>query len=53
MPNIRWIAVIAFLLLSVGVDFSSKLISIAADGLIIGAALMIAWPMIKNQNKDS
>lgn len=47
MPNIRWIVAGVFLLLSVGVDFSSKLLSIAADGLIIGVAVFVLLPLIK------
>jgi len=49
MPNIRWVMVGVFLLLSVGVDFSSKLLSIAADALIIGVAVTLAWPLIKKK----
>ncbi|MGL5225794.1 MAG: DUF3927 family protein [Aeromonas sp.] len=46
MPNPRWVLVGAFLLLSVGVDFSSRILSMAADGLLVGAAVCIAWPLL-------
>lgn len=47
MPNLRWALVAAFMLLSVVVDFSSHILSIASDALLIGVAIFIAWPMIK------
>lgn len=47
MPNPRWLLVGAFLLLSLGVDFSSRILSMAADGLLVGAAIAIAWPLLK------
>ncbi|MEA9415928.1 DUF3927 family protein [Aeromonas caviae] len=47
MPNPRWLLVGAFLLLSVGVDFSSRILSMAADGLLVGVAVAIAWPLLK------
>jgi hypothetical protein len=46
MPNPRWLLAGAFLLLSVGVDFSSRLLSLAADGLLVGVAIAIAWPLL-------
>ncbi|MDM5141560.1 DUF3927 family protein [Aeromonas bestiarum] len=51
MPNPRWLLVGAFLLLSVGVDFSSRILSMAADGLLVGAAIAIAWPLLKLKPK--
>ncbi|MGL5219621.1 MAG: DUF3927 family protein [Plesiomonas shigelloides] len=47
MPNPRWILAGAFLLLSIGVDFSSRILSMASDALIIGVVVAIAWPLIK------
>lgn len=49
MPNPRWLLVGAFLLLSVGVDFSSRILSMAADGLLVGVAIAIAWPLLKQK----
>ncbi|MGL5156699.1 MAG: DUF3927 family protein [Aeromonas veronii] len=51
MPNIRWCIAGLFLLLSIGVDFSSKLLSIVADGLLIGVAVFILLPLIKPKVK--
>lgn len=45
----RWLAAGAFLLLSVGVDFSSRLLSIAADAMLVGVAIAIAWPLITHK----
>lgn len=50
MGRWRWVVAGVFLLLSVGVDFSSKLLSIVADGLIIGVAVFILLPLIKQKN---
>lgn len=49
MPNPRWIVAGAFLLLSIGVDFSSRLLSMASDALIIGVAVFVLLPMIKSK----
>lgn len=50
MERGRWFVVGAFLLLSVGVDFSSRLLSMAADGLLIGVAVYLAWPLVNGRN---
>lgn len=46
------VIVIALLVLSIGVDFTSKLLSIAADGLLISVALLL-WKPWKSSDKDS
>ncbi|WP_183042110.1 DUF3927 family protein [Aeromonas veronii] len=46
MSNLRWALAGAFMLLSVGVDFSSRLLSMASDALLIGVAFVILWPMM-------
>lgn len=43
---------IALLVLAIGVDFTSKVLSIAADALLIGGALLI-WKPWKSTDKDS
>lgn len=47
MSKWRWAVAGAFLLLSIGVDFSSHLLSVASDALLIGVALFVLWPIIK------
>ncbi len=49
MARGRWLAAGAFLLLSVGVNFSSRLLSMAADAMLVGVAIAIAWPLIKRK----
>lgn len=44
--------VIALLVLSIGVDFTSKLLSITADGIIIGAALLL-WKISESSKKET
>ena len=45
--KLRWIAVGAVMLLSVGMDFVSATMSIMADAVLMGAAVVLLWPVIK------
>ncbi|MCX7132499.1 MAG: DUF3927 family protein [Aeromonas sp.] len=47
MSSLRWPLAGAFLLLSVGVDFSSRLLSMASDALLVGVAFAILWPLMR------
>lgn len=47
MGKLRWAAVGALLALSVVVDFASKFMSIAADGVLIAVAVAVALPLLK------
>jgi len=49
MSNPRWIVAGAFLLLSIGVDFSSRLLSMASDALIIGVVVFVLLPMVRKK----
>ncbi|MGL5499206.1 MAG: DUF3927 family protein [Aeromonas sobria] len=49
MSNLRWALAGTFMLLSVGVDFSSRLLSMAADALLIGVAFAILWPLMRDK----
>lgn len=49
MDSWRWVVAGAFLLLSIGVDFSSRLLSMASDALIIGVAVFVLLPMVKKK----
>lgn len=51
LTNLRLALAIALAFLVVAVDFSSKLLSIAADGLLVGVCLMVLWPLLKAANK--
>lgn len=50
--NWRLAVVCAFLILSVVVDFASKILSVAADAVIVGAALYFAWPLLMPSKKE-
>lgn len=45
--KLRWIAAGAVILLSVGMDFVSATMSIMADAVLMGAAVVLLWPVIK------
>lgn len=45
--KLRWIAAGAVMLLSVGMDFVSATMSIMADAVLMGAAVVLLWPAIK------
>lgn len=47
MIKFRLLVAAALLLLSVLVDFTSKILSVASDGVLVGLAVFIAWPFIK------
>lgn len=50
MPNLRWLIAGAFLILSIGVDFSSRLLSMASDALIIGVVAFVLYPIAKKKS---
>lgn len=47
----RYGLAIALLVLTVLVDFTSKMLSIAADGILAALAVYILWPARKDSNK--
>lgn len=49
MSKWRWAVAGAFLLLAIGVDFSSHLLSVASDALLIGVALFVLWPLMSQK----
>lgn len=51
MSQLRWMVVIAVLLLSVGLDFVSTTLSVVADAALIGIAIYLLWPVFWN-DKD-
>ncbi|HBB9121084.1 DUF3927 family protein [Serratia marcescens] len=53
MDKLRWLAVIVLLFLVVAVDFTSRIMSMLADGvLVIGIAVLI-WPIISQKKKGN
>lgn len=49
MTSLRLIAIAVLLFLVVAVDFTSKLMSMVADGVLVAGVLSIAWPMLKTK----
>lgn len=46
----RKYAVIALALLAVGVDFVSSVMSIVGDLIIVGALVVVAWPLMSSNS---
>lgn len=51
LNRFRLVLALALSFLVVAVDFSSKLLSIAADGLLVGVCVMVLWPLLKPTDK--
>ena len=49
MAKLRLIACLALLALVVAVDFTSRVMSILSDGLLVAAIVFIALPVFKKQ----
>lgn len=47
MPQLRLVITALLLFWAVMVDFTSRLLSMGADAILIGLAVVIAWPVIK------
>lgn len=45
--NLRWAAAGVLLFLVVAIDFTSKMMSILADGVLVAGAVALLWPLIK------
>ncbi len=46
--NIRWAAAGVLLFLVVAIDFTSKMMSILADGVLVAGVIALLWPLIKS-----
>ncbi len=40
-----------FAVLAIFVDFTSKMLSVVSDGILIGAAAFLVWQAVKGQKK--
>lgn len=49
MASLRLVAIALLLFLVVAVDFTSRLISMVADGVLVAGIIAIAWPMLKSK----
>lgn len=48
--KLRWAAVGGLLFLVVAIDFTSKLMSILADGVLVAGVVALVWPLIKSSD---
>jgi len=46
--NLRWAAAGVLLCLVVAIDFTSKMMSILADGVMVAGVIALLWPLIKS-----
>lgn len=46
--KLRWAAAGILLFLVVAVDFTSKMMSILADGVLVVGVIALLWPIIKS-----
>lgn len=47
----RLMAAILIMLMAVGVDFTSKLLSVMSDGFLMAALAVVVWPLVNSTNK--
>lgn len=47
MEKLRWLIIGVLLFLVIAVDFTGKLMSMLADGVLVSGVLALAYPMIK------
>lgn len=47
MAKLRWVAAGVLLFLVIAIDFTSKLMSILADGVLVAGAVVLLWPLLK------
>lgn len=47
MATLRWAAAGVLLFLVIAIDFTSKLMSILADGMLVAGAVVLLWPLLK------
>ncbi|AIX12387.1 hypothetical protein CPT_Pollock28 [Escherichia phage Pollock] len=50
--KLRGIIVAVLLFLVVAIDFTSKVMSILADGVLVAAVIAIMWPVFKRTNNE-
>jgi len=48
--KLRWAAAGVLLFLVVAIDFTSKMLSILADGVLVAGVVALVWPFIKSSN---
>ncbi|EIX9038475.1 DUF3927 family protein [Klebsiella pasteurii] len=46
--KLRWAAAGVLLFLVVAIDFTSKVMSVIADGVLVAGVVALLWPIIKS-----
>ena len=46
--KLRWVAAGELMFLVVAIDFTSKMMSILADGVLVAGVIALLWPLIKS-----
>lgn len=49
MDKLRWLIIGVLLFLVIAVDFTGKLMSMLADGVLVAGVIALAYPMIKRK----
>ncbi|CAI0724887.1 MULTISPECIES: DUF3927 family protein [Serratia] len=52
MDKLRWLAVIVLLFLVVAVDFTSRIMSMLADGVLVVGIVILIWPIISSKTSN-
>lgn len=47
MDKLRWLIIGVLLFLVIAVDFTGKLMSMLADGVLVAGVVVLAYPMIR------
>lgn len=50
MDKLRWVIIGVLLFLVIAVDFTGKLMSMLADGVLVAGVVALAYPMIKRRD---
>jgi hypothetical protein len=45
--KLRWAAAAVLLFLVVAIDFTGKMMSILADGVLVAGVIVLLWPLVK------
>lgn len=49
--KLRWVAAGVLMFLVVAIDFTSKMMSILADGVLVAGVIALLWPLFKSSKE--
>lgn len=52
MAKLRWLGVALLLFMVIAVDFTSKIMSVVADGVLVAGVIVLALPAVRSKRKD-